>query len=111
MLLFSYIISAALEIAITVIQYQGTGQIPWVYALLAFSSVMSIAIEYSAAGEAARKALKEAGKNLEQYDVISNFARTGIYFGVLFGAVDVGQGAVMACVCIALSMVMAATKM
>ncbi len=111
MLLFSYVISAALEIAITYIQYQGTGEIPWVYALLGFSSVMSIAIEFSAAGEAARKALKDSGKNLEQYDIISNFARTGIYFGVLFGMIEAGTGSVMACVCIALAMVMAATKM
>ena len=77
MLLFSYIISAALEAAITYIQYQGTGEFPWIYALLAASSLMSIGIEFSAPGEAARQALKEAGKNLEQYDMISNFARTG----------------------------------
>ncbi len=110
MLLFSYIISAALEAAITYIQYQVTGEIPWIYALLAGSSLMSIAIEFSAPGEAARQALKEAGKNLEQYDIISNLARTGIYFGVLFGMIAADKGALMACGCIAMAMVMAMLK-
>ena len=111
MLLFSYIISAALEAAITYIQYQGTGEFPWIYALLAASSLMSIGIEFSAPGEAARQVLKEAGKNLEQYDMISNFARTGIYFGVLFGMIAADKGAFMACGCIAMAMIMAMFKM
>ena len=38
MLLFSYIISAALEAAITWLEYQATGEIPVIYALLAGSS-------------------------------------------------------------------------
>lgn len=111
MLLFSYIISAALEAAITYIQYQGTGEIPFIYALLTISSLLSIAIEFSAAGEEARKVLKESGRNVDMYDMISNFARTGIYFGVLFGYIAAERGALMACGCIAMVMVMSMLKL
>ena len=69
MLLFSYMISAALEIAITYLQYQITGEIPWIYALLAGSSLLSIAIEFSVQGEAARDILRKAGKNVDVYDM------------------------------------------
>ena len=71
---------------------------------------MSIAIEFSAPGEAARKAFKEDGQNMEPYDIISNLARTGIYFAVLFGAVAADKGAMMACGCIFMAMVLSMMK-
>lgn len=111
MLLFSYIISAALEAAIAWLQYQATGEISWIYTLLAGSSLLSIAIEFSIPGEAARKAFKEAGKNMEQYDIISNLARTGIYFAVLFGFIAADKGAMMACGCIFMAMVFSMMRM
>ena len=111
MLLFSYIISAALEAAITWLEYQATGEIPGIYALLAGSSLLSIAIEFSAPGEAARQAFKEAGKNMEPYDIFSNLARTGIYFAVLFGLLAAEKGAMMACGCIFLAMILSMMKM
>ncbi len=110
MLLFSYMISAALEIAITYLQYQITGEIPWIYALLAGSSLLSIAIEFSVQGEAARDILRKAGKNVDVYDMISNYSRTGIYFAVLFGVVAADFGALMACGCIAAAMVLAVLR-
>lgn len=110
MLLFSYIISAALEIAITYLQYQITGEIPWIYALLAGSSLLSIAIEFSITGEAARDVLRKAGKNVDLYDMVSNYGRTGIYFAVLFGMLAADLGALMACGCIAAAMAMAVLR-
>ena len=110
MLLFSYIISASLEAAIAWLEYQAAGEISWIYTLLAGSSFLSIAIEFSAPGEAARKAFKEAGQNMEPYDIISNLARTGIYFAVLFGAVAADKGAMMACGCIFMAMVLSMMK-
>lgn len=107
MLLFSYIISAALESAITYIQYVGSGDSVVIYGLLAASSLLSIAIEFSEQGEAVRREMKALGHTVEQYDLISNFARTGIYMAVLFGFLDAGAGAMMACGCIMMAMIMA----
>ena len=107
MLLFSYIISAAMESAIAYIQYAGNGDSLLIYALLAGSSLLSIAVEFSEQGETVRKEMKAAGRNVEQYDMISNLVRTGIYAAVLFGVLNASTGAMMACGCIMVSMVMA----
>jgi hypothetical protein len=47
---------------------------------------------------------------MEPYDIISNLARTGIYFAVLFGAVAADKGAMMACGCIFMAMVLSMMK-
>lgn len=58
MLIFSYIISAALEATLCYNLYQATGEMPLIYGLLLFSSLLSIPIECSAAGERMREERK-----------------------------------------------------
>ena len=95
MLIFSYIMSAALEAT------------PWIYVMLLFSSLLSIPIECSESGEEVRKKMKEAGKNVDQYDIISNWARSFIYLAVWAGYMSADTGAVAACVCIGIAMLLA----
>ncbi|MBR4945041.1 MAG: hypothetical protein IKZ26_06510 [Peptococcaceae bacterium] len=111
MFILSYILSTSLEVAITYIQYQATGDIPLIYALLAASSLFSLGIELSIPGEAARKVLKESGRHLELYDMVSNYVRSGIYFAVLFGVIAADKGAFMACGCIGMAMVLGLLRM
>ena len=48
---------------------------------------------------------------MEPYDIFSNLARTGIYFAVLFGLLAAEKGAMMACGCIFLAMILSMMKM
>ena len=59
MLIFSYILAASLEGALSYMVYTATGEIPLLYALLFISSIISIPVETSETGEAMRKKAKE----------------------------------------------------
>lgn len=111
MLIFSYIVSASLEAALCYILYYSTGEIPVIYGLLLFSSLLSIPIECSAAGEQMRKEMKAAGKNMDVYDILSNWARTGLYVAVWAGYLNADTGALMACGCIGAAMVLAMLRL
>lgn len=114
MLVFSYILTASLEGALTYLLYLANGEVPFIYALLLFSSLISIPIETSAAGEALRKKAKENGQNLDLYDIVGNFVRVVIYLAVLRGFLSPEDGGTYACICIGvtaiLSMVYIDTK-
>ena len=110
MLIFSYILTASLEGALTYMIYTATGEIPLLYALLFFSSVISIPVETSTAGEALRKKAKENGQNLDIYDTISNFVRFVIYLAVWRGVVLPDDGAMYACICIGAAAVLSMMK-
>ncbi len=111
MLIFSYIISAALEATLCYNLYQATGEMPVIYGLLLFSSLLSIPIECSAAGERVRKEMKNAGKNMDQYDILSNWARSGLYVAVWAGYLNADTGALMACGCIGAAMILATLRL
>ncbi len=111
MLIFSYIVSASLEATLCYNLYQATGEIPVIYGLLLFSSLLSIPIECSAAGEKVRSEMKAAGKNMDQYDIISNLARSGLYVAVWAGVLNADTGALMACGCIGAAIVLAALQL
>ncbi len=110
MLVFSYILTASLEGAITWMIYQATGEVPLLYALLFFSSVISIPIETSAAGEALRQKAKENGQNIDIYDIISNFVRFIIYLAVWRGLLAPEDGSMYACICIGASAILSMIK-
>lgn len=110
MLVFSYILAASLEGAITWMIYQATGEVPLLYALLLFSSVISIPIETSAAGEALRQKAKESGQNIDIYDTISNFVRFAIYLAVWRGLLAPEDGSMYACICIGAAAILSMVK-
>ncbi|MBQ3205170.1 MAG: hypothetical protein IJB37_01315, partial [Peptococcaceae bacterium] len=87
MLVFSYILTASLEGALTYMIYQATGEVSFIYALLFFSSIISIPIETSTVGEELRKKAKESGQNLDIYDIIGNLVRFVIYLAVWRGLI------------------------
>ena len=114
MLLFSYIISASLEATLSYNLYQANGGFPgstWIYVLLLCSSLLSIPIECSAAGEEMRKKMKEAGKSVDQYDILSNWARSFIYLAVWAGYLSAENGGILACLCIGVAMLLATTRL
>lgn len=88
MLIFSYVISAALEATLSYLLYMATGEIPVIYVLLLISSLLSIPIECSAAGESVRQAMKAEGKNIDQFDIMSNWGRSFLYLCVWAGYLD-----------------------
>ena len=100
MLVFSYILTASLEGALTYMIYQATGEVSLIYALLFFSSIISIPIETSTMGEELRKKAKESGQNLDIYDIIGNLVRFVIYLAVWRGLILPDVGSLYACVCI-----------
>ena len=106
MLIFSYVISAALEATLCYQLYMTTGEIPVIYVLLLLSSLLSIPIECSAAGEAVRQAMKAEGKNIDQFDIMSNWGRSFLYLCVWAGYLDAETGGVLACVCIGAAMLL-----
>lgn len=111
MLLFSYIISASLEAALSYLLYQSTGEVPVIYVLLLISSLLSIPIECSESGEQVRKAMRAAGKPVDQYDIISNFARSLIYLAVWSGKMAADSGGMAACGCIGAALLMATLRL
>ena len=106
MLIFSYVISAALEATLSYLLYMATGEIPVIYVLLLISSLLSITIECSAAGESVRQAMKAEGKNIDQFDIMSNWGRSFLYLCVWAGYLDAETGGVLACVCIGAAMLL-----
>ena len=111
MLIFSYIVSASLEAALSYMLYQSTGHIPVIYVLLLVSSLLSIPIECSKQGEEVRKAMRAAGKSVDQYDIISNFARSLIYLTVWSGRMPADTGGMAACGCIGAALLMATLRL
>lgn len=109
-MIISYVISAALEATLSYQLYQSSGGTLWIYVLLLISSLLSIAIEFSAAGEEVRKVMKQAGKNIDQFDILSNWARSGIYLAVWGGYLNASTGAMLACGCIGIAMILAAIR-
>ena len=80
--------------------------IPVIYVLLLISSLLSIPIECSAAGESVRQAMKAEGKNIDQFDIMSNWGRSFLYLCVWAGYLDAETGGVLACVCIGAAMLL-----
>ena len=110
MLIVSYILAASLEGALTYMIYTATGEIPLLYALLFFSSMISIPIETSTAGESLRKKAKESGQNIDIYDTVSNFVRFVIYLAVWRGLIVPDDGAMYACICIGAAAILSMMK-
>ncbi len=110
MLILNYILTASLEGALTYMVYTATGEVPVLYALLCFSSVISIPIETSAAGEELRKKAKASGQNIDIYDIISNIVRTVIYLAVWRGLILPDDGSMYACVCIGAAAILSMIK-
>jgi len=111
MLIISYIISAALEATLSYELYQMQGTIPWIYVLLLCSSLLSIPIEFSAAGEETRRAMREAGKSIDQFDILSNWTRSFIYLAVWANYLNADTGAMLACGVIGIAMLLAMLRL
>ena len=55
--------------------------------------------------------MKHAGKNMDQYDILSNWARSGLYVAVWAGYLNADTGALMACGCIGAAMILATLRL
>lgn len=110
LLIFSYVLTASMEGALTYLIFKASGEVPLIYALLFFSSVISIPIETSIAGEELRKKAKEIGQNLDIYDTISNLVRFVIYLAVWCGLLPQEDGSLYACICIGAAAILSMMK-
>lgn len=110
LLIFSYVLAASMEGALTYMLFKATGEIPLIYALLFFSSVISIPIETSVTGEELRRKAKETGQNLDIYDMLSNFVRFVIYLAVWRGLLPAEDGSLYACICIGAAAILSMAK-
>jgi hypothetical protein len=55
--------------------------------------------------------MKEAGKSIDQYDILSNWARSGLYVAVWADYLNANTGALMACGCIGVAMLLAMLRL
>ena len=112
MLILSYIVAAALELALVLLAAQ-TNQsgLVWAYGFLLFSSIVSIPAETSELAKQIRSDMREAGICLACYDILSNVLRSVVYEAVLFVALNPSHGALLAYGIAILSLLLALHKM
>lgn len=97
MLLVSYMVAAALELAIVLLAVQShQSVIVWAYGFLLLSSAVSIPVETGEMGKQVRKEMSAQGISIDRYDLISNILRSVVYLAVLFAAVKPVNGALLA---------------
>lgn len=97
MLLFSYILVAALELVMTIMAFQ-SGNIPyaWSFGFLLTLSIASIPLETSEIGKTVRAEFKNLGIDTARYDMISNIGRTLAYLLIVRGVISEIEGLIMA---------------
>lgn len=97
MLLFSYILAAALELVMTLQSYQGGNlSFAWSFGFLLFLSAVSIPLETSKLGKMVRTEFKSIGVDTAKYDFISNTGRTIVYFLILGQIINLITGLILA---------------
>ncbi len=97
MLLFSYIIVAALELVMTITTIQsGNITYAWSFGFLLTLSILSIPLETSEIGKTVRNEFKNLGIDTAKYDLIANNGRSLSYLLIVGGIISQIQGLIMA---------------
>jgi hypothetical protein len=97
LLLFSYIMAAALELVMAVKSLQlGNLSYAWSFGFLLFLSGASIPLETSEMGKMVRSEFKKMGVDTAKYDFLSNLGRTIIYLLIVINVLDVLMGLILA---------------
>ncbi len=112
MLLVSYMVAAALELAIVLFGLESHQSIVvWAYGFLLLSSAVSIPVETGEMGKAVRKEMSEQGIFIDRYDLASNVLRSIVYLAVIFAIISPVNGALLAYGIAILSVLLALHKM
>ena len=112
MLLVSYMVASALELAIVLFGLESHQSIVvWAYGFLLLSSAVSIPVETGETGKAVRKEMSEQGIFIDRYDLFSNVLRSIVYLAVLFAVIRPVNGALLAYGIAILSVLLALHKM
>ncbi|MDK2822885.1 MAG: hypothetical protein PWP71_803 [Clostridia bacterium] len=97
MLLISYMFAAALELVMTVKNFQlGNLSYAWSFGFLLFLSVASIPLETSEMGKMVRAEFKSLGVDTAKYDLISNLGRSFAYILIIVNVFDYIAGLITA---------------
>lgn len=97
MLLISYIIAGALELALTVQTYRmGYGSYAWSFGFLLLLSISSIPVETSTMGKLIRTEFKKMGVNTAQYDFLTNSGKIIFYVFILKKIISYIMGLILA---------------
>lgn len=97
MLLFSYIIAAAMELVMAMLSFQlGNLSYAWSFGFLLFLSAASIPLETSEMGKMVRKEFKSIGIDTAKYDLIANVGRTIAYIFIIANILSFIEGLILA---------------
>lgn len=97
LLLFSYVLAAALELAMTVKSFQaGNFSFAWSFGFLLLLSGASIPLETSSMGKMVRTEFKNLGIDTKKYDLISNLGRSGAYLLIVGNILSSFTGLILA---------------
>ena len=111
MLLFSYILAAALELVMTIQSLKmGNSAFAWSFGFLLFLSMASIPIETSQMGKMVRQEFKNLGLDTAKYDLISNLGRIIAYIFIISQILSYINGLIIAYLIVFITLIMAIWK-
>ncbi|NLW23671.1 MAG: hypothetical protein GXY91_00225 [Clostridia bacterium] len=111
MLLFSYILTSALELVMTIQSLKmGNTAFAWSFGFLLFLSMASIPIETSQMGKMVRKEFKSLGLDTAKYDLISNLGRIIVYIFIISQILSYINGLIIAYLIVFITLIMAIWK-
>ncbi|KJS87738.1 MAG: hypothetical protein JM58_03490 [Peptococcaceae bacterium BICA1-8] len=97
LLLFSYMLAAALELVMAVKNYQlGNLSYAWSFGFLLFLSAGSIPLETSNMGKMVRAEFKSLGVDTARYDLLSNLGRSFAYILIVINIFNYIEGLILA---------------
>ncbi|KJS21381.1 MAG: hypothetical protein VR72_10765 [Clostridiaceae bacterium BRH_c20a] len=97
MLLFSYMLAAALELVMAAKSFQlGNLSYAWSFGFLLFLSAASIPLETSNMGKMVRAEFKSLGVNTSRYDLLSNLGRSLAYILIVINILNYIEGLILA---------------
>ena len=78
-LMWSYILAASMELALVMHMYRTDNSWIWAFGFLFFDSILSLTVDMTELGQAARDEMKGVGIQSEKYDLIGNLCRMFAY--------------------------------
>lgn len=112
MLLLSYILTGALEMALVIIVYQAKARILlWFYVFLLFATLCSIPLELGELGGKIRYEMYQMGIDVSHYDLTANLLKSLVYFLSLRNLISLSTGAILAYVIIISSLLLAVYRL
>ncbi len=111
MLLFSYILTSALELVMTIQSLKmGNSAFAWSFGFLFFLSMASIPIETSQMGKMVRQEFKSLGLDTAKYDLISNVGRIIAYIFIISQILSYINGLIIAYLIVFVTLILAIWK-